>query len=195
VGIIDLEPAARQMAELVSDVPDDPLDRPTPCQEYTLGDLLDHIGGLTLAFTAAARKDLGDKTTRPPTADASCLAPDWRTRIPHDLEALAEAWRDPAAWTGMTQAGGFELPGEFAGAVVLDELVIHGWDLARATGQPYHADPELLEVVEGFLTQWFAQGESAREGRFGPVVPVPDDAPRLDRVLGLCGRDPAWSPD
>lgn len=44
---------------------------------------------------------------------------------------MAGAWKDPAAWTGMTRAGGVDLPGEIAAAVAADELVLHGWDLAR----------------------------------------------------------------
>jgi uncharacterized protein (TIGR03086 family) len=190
---VDLEPATKQMADLVRGVPDAQLDVPTPCPGYRLGDLIDHVDGLTLAFTAAAKKNFGDATSQGPSGNASRLGDDWRTRIPRDLAALAEAWRDPAAWTGMTQAGGLELPGEVAGLVALDEIVIHGWDIARASGQPYDADPRLLEAVHDFVTQFSEPGqEAAREGLFGPVVEVPDDAPFLDRVLGLTGRDPAW---
>lgn len=192
---VDLEPATRQMADLVRGVPDNQLDAPTPNPGYTLGDLLDHIGGMTIAFTAAAKKKFGDETAQGPAGDASRLGEDWRTRIPSDLIALGEAWRDPAAWTGMTQAGGVELPGEVAGLVALDELVVHGWDVARASGQPYDVDPGSLEAVHGFVAQFSEPGqEAARAGLFGPVVDVPDDAPWLDRVIGLTGRDPAWSP-
>ena len=192
---VDLEPAARRMADLVSRVPDELLDGPTPCPAYTLGDLLDHVGGLTLAFTAAATKAFGDARSQPPSGDASRLGNAWRTRIPKDLAALAEAWRDPAAWSGMTRAGGIELPGEVAGLVALDELVIHGWDVARASGQAYDCEAPLLEVVHGFVAQFSGPGQEAqREGLFGPVVEVPEDAPLLDRVIGLSGRDPGWSP-
>jgi uncharacterized protein (TIGR03086 family) len=108
---------------------------------------------------------------------------------------LADAWRDPDAWTGMTKAGGVELPGEVAGLVALDELVIHGWDVARATGQAYDCDAPSLEAVQAFVSQFSEPGqEEMRAGLFGPVVEVPDDAPLLDRVIGLTGRDPAWSP-
>jgi uncharacterized protein (TIGR03086 family) len=193
---VDFEPATRHMADLVRGVPDELLDAPTPCPAYTLGDLLDHVGGATLAFTGAAKKTFGDETSQGPSGDASRLGPDWRTRIPRDLAALAEAWRDPAAWTGTTQAGGIELPGEVAGLVVLDELVIHGWDIARASGQPYDCEPTLLEALYGFVAQFSEPGqEAAREGLFGPVVAVREDAPLLDRVIGLTGRDPHWSPN
>lgn len=190
---LDLEPAARRMAQLVRAVPDALLDAPTPCPDYTLGDLIEHLGGMALAFTAAADKDTGATGGQGPSGDASRLGPDWREQIPADVTAMAEAWRDPAAWTGMTQAGGLDLPGEVAGLVALDELVLHGWDVAQASGQPYDCEPELLDAVHGFVAQFSGPGQEAdREGLFGPVVAVPPDAPLLDRVLGLSGRDPAW---
>jgi uncharacterized protein (TIGR03086 family) len=191
---IDLEPASRRMADLVTSVADDQLGAPTPCAAYSLGDLVDHVGGLSLAFTGAATKSTGAAPGQGPSGDASRLGTAWRTRIPRDLAGLAAAWHDPAAWTGMTQAGGVELPGAVAGAVALDELVLHGWDIARATGQAYEPDQASLEAVHGFLAQFAAPEQAAVRGNiFGPVVPVPDDAPLLDRVLGLAGRDPAWT--
>jgi uncharacterized protein (TIGR03086 family) len=191
----NLEPAARRMGDLVRSVPDDLLDAPTPCPDYTLGDLVEHVGGAASAFTGAAAKDLGDATSQGPSGDSSRLSDDWRNRIPRDLAALADAWRDPDAWTGMTKAGGVDLPGEVAGLVALDELVIHGWDVARATGQPYEVDAASVEAVHGFVAQFSEPGmEEARAGLFGPVVEVPENAPLLDRVIGLTGRDPGWSP-
>jgi uncharacterized protein (TIGR03086 family) len=192
---IDLEPAAQRLAALVTAVPGDALDAPTPCPKYAVGDLLDHIGGLAIGFAAAARKELSEKTAQAPSGDASRLEPDWRDKIPRLLDALADAWRDPDAWIGMTRVGGVELPGEVAAVVALDELVVHGWDLARATGRPYECDRPSLDAVHGFVQQ-FAAPEMApqREGLFGPVVAVADDAPLLDRVIGLAGRDPHWCP-
>ncbi|MGH9132923.1 MAG: TIGR03086 family metal-binding protein [Ilumatobacteraceae bacterium] len=189
---LDLGPATRRMADLVANVPDGMLDAPTPCPAYSLGDLLEHVGGLALAFTAAATKTgLDDTQARP--GDASRLGDGWRARIPGDLAKLAEAWRDPAAWTGMTSAGGIEMPGEIAGLVALNEVVVHGWDVAKAAGQPYDGDTASLEATRELVAQF---GESDRESgptaAFGPVVEVPDHATLLDRVIGLNGRDPQW---
>ena len=193
---VDLAPACRRMAELIAGVPDDRLDGPTPCPDYTLGDLVEHVGGMATAFTAAATKDRGpdgDVGSQPPSGDASRLGDDWRVRIPRALAELAEAWRDPAAWSGKTRAGGVDLPGEVAGLVALDELVIHGWDVARASGQAYDCDRPSLEAVHGFVAAFSEPGqEEERAGLFGPVVEVPGDAPLLDRVIGLTGRDPDW---
>jgi uncharacterized protein (TIGR03086 family) len=191
---IDLEPAARRTADLVTAVPDDLLNAPTPCPAYSVGDLVEHIGGLAIAFRDAAGKISGPTVSQAPAPDASRLGTDWRTRIPEDLVGLAAAWRNPAAWTGMTMVGGVDLPGEVAGLVALDEIFIHGWDLAVATGQKFNCDDASLEVVHGFVLESAAPGQAAlRDGIFGPVIAVPPDAPLLDRVLGLAGRDPGWS--
>jgi uncharacterized protein (TIGR03086 family) len=188
----DLRPAAQRVADLVAAVRPDQLGDPTPCPQYAVGDLVEHIGGLALAFTAAAGKELGGETQGAPVGDAARLPDDWPTRIPQDLEALAVAWQDPEAWTGMTQAGSVDLPGDIAGLVALDELVVHGWDLARATGQPYDPDGADLEAVEGFLAGFGDDREAGPDAAFGPPVDVTDDASALDRVVALSGRDPAW---
>ncbi len=185
---IDLGPAAERAADLIRAVPDDALDLPTPCEEYSVGDLLGHVGGAALAFRAAAVKE---PLEGGPSGDAANLGADWRSRIPRDLVALADAWRDPEAWTGMTAAGGVDLPGETAGIVALDELVLHGWDLAKAIDEPAGYDGPGLEVIHAMVQQFRGAGV---EGLFGPEVPVPDDAPLLDRVLGLSGRSPDWAP-
>ena len=192
---LDLAPAADRLAALVRDVPEDRLGGPTPCPAYTLGDLLDHVDGLSMAFTAAAAKDIGSAGGQGPSGDAARLGDDWRERIPTRLAALAASWRDPDAWTGMTRAGGVDLPGEIAGIVALNELVVHGWDVARASGQDYDVDPVSLEAAHGFVAQFSGPGqEASRAGLFGPVVDVAADAPLLDRVIGMSGRDPGWSP-
>ena len=191
---VDLRPAAERLGALVAGVPDDALGNSTPCPDYQLGDLLDHLGGLAMAFTAAATKTFGDGAPQGPSGDASRLEDGWRARIQADLEGLADAWRDPGAWEGMTQAGGVDLPGEVAGLVALDELVVHGWDVARASGQDFTCDEASLEAVHGFVSQFSGPGqEAAREGLFGPEVEVPEGAPLLDRVVGMTGRQPGWA--
>lgn len=194
MSMVELGPAAQRMSDLIEGVPDRMLGEPTPCDEYTLGDLLDHVQSFARAFTAAARKDTAGMTAGRAPGDASRLGDDWRARIPRDLDALAESWRDPGAWTGMTKAGGIDLPGELAGLIALDELVVHGWDVARASGQDFELDGESLDTVYGFVKQFSGAGqEAAREGMFGPEVPVSDAASVLDRIVGITGRDPAWS--
>jgi uncharacterized protein (TIGR03086 family) len=191
--MLDLGPAARQMANLLARVADEQLTAPTPCAEYILGDLIDHVGGLSQAFTAAAKKEFGSGSSQGPSGDAARLGQDWRTRIPGQLVALVEVWRDPAASGGMTQAGGIDLPADVAGRVALNELVIHGWDVARATGQPFHCDAQALEACWELLAGRSTADQEAGDGAFGPVTDVPADAPLLDRLIGLSGRKPSWT--
>lgn len=189
----DLRPAARLTGAVVAAVSDKALDRPTPCPDFAVRDLLMHIDGLSQAFAASAGKDFGPMTdTSPEEAPTSGLADGWREQISVRLDELAAAWRDPTAWDGMTRAGGVDLPGEIAGLVALNEVVVHGWDLATATGQHYEPDAATAATVHGFLTE--SRTEEVPESLFGPVVEVPEDAPVFDRSLGLAGRDPAWRP-
>jgi hypothetical protein len=80
---VDFGPVARRLAGLVARVGEDELGKPTPLPAYTLGDLIEHVGGLALAFTAAANKDVGSPYVGPPPpGDTSRLGADWQTRIP-----------------------------------------------------------------------------------------------------------------
>lgn len=172
----DLGPQTLIVARLAEGVRDEQLADGTPCPGCAVRNMLGHLTGLAVAFRDAARKDLGATTDTAPDAARPEIGPGWRAELPKVLDELADAWRDPAAWTGMTRAGGIDLPGAVAGAVVADELVIHGWDLARATGQEYTPDPAALRASHDFLRA--AAEESDRgDGIFGPVVFVPADAP------------------
>jgi uncharacterized protein (TIGR03086 family) len=82
-----------------------------------------------------------------------------------------------------------DLPGEVAGAIALAEVVIYGWDVGVSAGLPYHCDPATAQACLDPLAQFDTAGT---EGLFGPAVPVHDDAPALDRIVGLSGRDPHW---
>jgi uncharacterized protein (TIGR03086 family) len=188
--MIDMTSACRRTSEVLSNVKDHQLDGPTPCTAMPLRSLVVHVGGLAQAFAAAARKDFGPLTDTPPADDAP-LAPDWRTAYPDHLAELAKTWQDADAWTGMTRAGNVDLPGEVAGLVALAEVVIHGWDVARASGQRYDVDEPIAQAC---LQHLAAFDTSGTEGLFGPAVPVAGDAPAVDRIVALSGRDPGWRP-
>ena len=190
---IDLHPAAENLNALITSIPDDDLGRATPCSEYSVGDLLDHIAGLSVAFGGAAVKSDGPTSTMGPAGDAGNLDADWRASLPLRVKALAEAWRDPRAWEGMTRVGGQDLPGDVAGIVAFGELTVHGWDLAKATGLPFDVDPASLPALYELARQVFGAPDAPRGPAFKPPVPVPADAPILDQTVALLGRDPGWS--
>lgn len=187
----DLAPAASQIRTLLADVSDDQFPLRTPCDPWTVGDLLDHLMGLTVAFHRGATKAPGN-TAGPGDVSVANLDPDWRRELPARLDALVAAWHDPAAWEGMTQVGGVTMPADVMGVVGLNELVMHGWDLARATGQPYGCDAATATAVHTLLSGM--TGAGAADGIFGPPVAVAPDAAVFDRAVGLAGRDPLWKP-
>ncbi len=192
----DLEPAARQMTRLLAGVSPAQLAAPTPCPDYTLGDLLDHIASVTLAF--AAKTDTGTEqpdVPPPPPGDAAHLPDDWQTRIPTDLTVLVAAWRPPTAWDGMTKVAGIDMPNSVAGLVALEELIVHGWDVARASGQPFDSDQASLDGAFEMLAMFTEPGRDVEPGGpYAKVVEVASDAPLLDQVLARAGRDPSWTP-
>jgi len=191
--MLNLTPATEMVTRVVADIDDDQLGDPTPGGGTTVADLLDHLDGLCLAFTAAAEKDLA-AGSQAPSADGSRLGPDWRMRISGRLAQLASAWQDETAWEGMTRVGGVDLPGEVAAHVAINEVVVHGWDLAAATGHDYAGETELVQTAYAFAQSAVEQNPDGSEGLFGPPVAVPESAPLLDRLIGLTGRDPAWKP-
>jgi uncharacterized protein (TIGR03086 family) len=189
---IDFAPATRAVAAVLDGIRDDQLGDPTPCPDYSVSDVLDHLHGLSSAFTLSATKQTPPGGGRP-QADGSRLAPGWRAEIPVALDRLAAAWTDPAAYDGLTMAGPIEMPAPIAALVALDEVVVHGWDLARATGQAYAPDDSVVLACLGFASG-FEPPPEAGAGPFGPPVPVPDSAAALDRLAGATGRDPHWTP-
>lgn len=202
-AVLDLGPPARQLITLAEGVADDVLQAPTPCGDYTVADVLAHVMGLTIAFRDAAAK------AGTPAQDAAPgrvpLEEGWRDQLPGQLLDMAAAWRVPQAWEGLTKVGGGTMPATIAGQAGLSELVIHGWDLARGTGQPYRIDQASAQAAADFLslapagaqgsqgTQGSQRPRPSPRGPFGPAVDVPAGASALDRAVGLSGRDPRWS--
>ncbi|WP_329454894.1 TIGR03086 family metal-binding protein [Streptomyces sp. NBC_01497] len=190
--VIDLGPACERIRRLAGGVREGDLDGPTPCPDYPVATLLAHVVGLTAGLAATARKDYGPATDTAPGTVLPVLGANWRTVLDRQLGELAQAWRDPAAWLGVSRAGSVDLPARVAGLVTLNELLLHGWDLSRATGQPYEPGDAELRVAHTALTA--AAAGAVPRGPFGPPVPVDGGAPLLDRVVALSGRRPDWTP-
>jgi len=190
---LDFDPPVRELRGLLLGVDDEELAWPTPCPDWNVAALLDHLMGLSWAFTQAARKrtDAPGTDGPPPQPSAQHLSRHWRSRLPMLLEEFASAWKDPAAWTGTARAGGVTMPATVLGTVAMNELIMHSWDLARATGQEYAADPRTLEVLIEFLSE--GSGDAA-SGVLRPVAPGGSEPDLLDEAVALAGRVPDWRP-
>jgi uncharacterized protein (TIGR03086 family) len=182
--------AAEPMRAVVRAIVPEQLGGPTPCQEYDVRGLLNHLLFWGPSLVGAAT----DARVRPPAdseEEVELTGGDWAAGIEAQLDQLAAAWGEPEAWEGTTRIVGPDpMPAPMIGGMVLTELVVHGWDLARAVGQR----PQWDEPVVAFVYAQVAQtAELGREMRvYGPAVPVPDSAALLDRALGRTGRDPDW---
>lgn len=179
-----LRSAAGRTVPVVRRITDDQLTAPTPCSEYDVRALAAHLLQVVVGFQALAAKEQADLSSPPPP-----LTGDWRERFAEETDRLVRAWEEPGAEEGVSQ--GMGLPSRTIGAMGLGDLMVHGWDLARATGQPYELDPALVDVL---CAEYAALAPTARRmGVFGEEVPVPADAGPFAALLGLTGRDPAWA--
>lgn len=93
--LLDLEPAARQIAGMLDTIDDTRLTAPTPCPDVTVGAMLAHVGGLAVAFRDAARKKLGPATGTAPSVESGVLEDGWRGTLPAALDEMVAAWRSP----------------------------------------------------------------------------------------------------
>ncbi len=194
--MIDLRTATDRVSRLVPRTRQDDLRAPTPMEGVDVTGLLHHLLGLTIAFRDAAAKTHGPTTDTPAVVVEGPLPEGWRDDLTIALRELGEAWTDPAAWEGLTRAGGIDLPGEVCGLVALDEVLLHGWDLAVATGQEYAPTDAEAEAVLPIVTpaEDPEQAAAERSGVFGEPAEVPAGATVFERALALAGRDPAWTP-
>lgn len=163
---------------------------PTPCTEFDLRVLVNHFIGTTGALAAVGRGERlnGDD---PYGSKADPSQGDWRDLLSHNVDELSRAWTDPKAWTGQVDMGGSEFPAAMVGEMAMAEIVLHGWDLARATGQQLRVPDGLADELRDSVERTGELGR--RMGAYGPVIEVGADAGPLDRALAASGRDPEWS--
>ncbi|WP_431964089.1 TIGR03086 family metal-binding protein [Actinacidiphila sp. bgisy160] len=187
----ELLAAARDRAlPLVRALPDEAMDAPTPCAEYDVRNLLNHLFRVVVGFQALAAREEADFSVTPDRLTA--YGDDWRVRFEKETELLVDAWAAravPGADEGV--AGSMNLPARTVGAMALLDLTVRAWDLARATGLPYTPDAEGLRALEELVA---AMGPTARKtGVFAERVPVPAGASGFEALLAGTGRDPRWS--
>ena len=178
------------LAPVIGAITADQLAYPTPCTELDVAQLRDHVTGWLDTF-AAGFADPGGQAPRA-GLDGYQAPADPAAAVRAAAATLSAAIAAGAAQRPL-RLGESAMPGDMALSMILWEYQVHGWDLARATGQPWSppaaAAEESLVFAPNMLTPDY-QGEGKA---FAPRVPVPDGAPPLDRLLGLSGRDPGWT--
>lgn len=170
------------LCALVDRIDPTQLNNPTPCAKFTVHDVLDHMVVLGGSFAYLFRGEDAPQLTAPPVY-GWVPAAEFRKA----MDDLLDAVRSPGAMEGTIAAPVGEMPGStFAQFVAFDGL-IHGWDLASATGLEYELPAAVIasvdEFARGALTPDMRDGDT-----FKPAAPAPDDASQLERLVAFSGR-------
>jgi uncharacterized protein (TIGR03086 family) len=177
--------------DAMSAVSPDQFSDPTPCTEFDVRALLGHLLSVLRRVAAVGR---GEPPFSVPQVSTDVPDDGWGAAARAAADDVLAVWTDDALLDRE-----LTLPyGTHRGAVALatytGELSTHTWDLAAATGQSPTWDDDALAV--GLVGTHHILPAEGRGGRipFAPVVPVPDDASPIDRLVAWQGRDPAWRP-
>ena len=171
-----LDEVGALLGAVVSNITPDPLGHETPCDRFAVRDVLDHMIGGATAFAAAFR---GESPGTPPAGDQ--LA-----NFGPTLGNLVAAVSAPGALDQVVEAPFGPTPGDvFARFIALDGLV-HGWDMAVATGQSYTPSDALVADVAAFAAGAL---DPLRDGdTFADATAAPSDATPIEQLAALTGR-------
>jgi len=167
-----------RLSRLVAGLEDAQLDAPTPCKDFAVRDVMEHmIGGATM-FAAAFR---GEEPGPPPATD------DRRAAFATAMDDLRSSLDAPGALERTIASPFGDMPGDtFARLVAMDGLV-HGWDIATATNQPYDPSSEVVAAVDEFARG--ALTDDLRDGdTFAAAVEAPPGASRMAALAAFTGR-------
>ena len=187
----EMTDAAEAAARTVDNVRPDQLTGPTPCPDWDVRTLLNHL--ILWTSYSLERRAHGESVSEELMNADFAAEPDFAAAYRTQLDRALAAWANPAAWERKLNVMGSATPAADVAALAIAELVLHGWDLAAATGQAYTVQDEAAAAA---LAAVEANAELYRQYQgFADPVPLPDGAPVLDRVLALSGRDPRWTSD
>lgn len=176
--------AVDDMTDRVHAIRDDQWHRPTPCAGWDVRELVDHVTLENLQvpplLAGLAAADVAD------ALDGAVLEGDPVAAWDAAARAAVDAFSAPSAADRSVHLPFGDVPGAEYAAEMVADLVIHSWDLARATGGDERLDPELVDVVSA----WFAANEAAYRsgGLIGPHPRTPPDADPQTRLLAAFGR-------
>ena len=177
----EMASAATEAARVVNRVPPGQLDAPTPCPDWDLRTLLNH----TILWTSysAERRAHGESVAEDLMNKDFTADPGFREAYARQIGKAVDAWSDPQAWAGDRNVMGAATPAAEVGAMLIMEMALHGWDVARATGQEFNADDTtaaaLLHIVQ-------AQAELFRTYQaFADAIEPSESATAFERALAL----------
>ncbi len=180
--------ASQATADIASNVTEGQLAGATPCSEFDVKGLSNHIAGFYGMTAMAARKQPMEGER-----GADIVGNDPAAVIPGMIQAAVAAWGEPGSTEGKTKFGPGEYDADFAATITLFETVMHGWDLAKGTGQELQVSDEVGEAIFGIAQQLCSDDQRGEGKPFGTEINVTGGASAFETALGLSGRDPGWS--
>jgi len=184
-----LERALDQTAAVIEAITPDQAGLPTPCADWTVRDLVQHVVAQDLRnFIIAARGEAADWRAR-----AADLGEDWSQEFRSGAARLLDTWRAADLDRPVESPGGGQAQLGARADHQITELAVHGWDLVKATGQTADLDPAVAEHALAWARQMLRPEFRGPDKAFGVEVIVPDDAPSYDRLAGWFGGNPNWS--
>ena len=183
-----LQRACDSTLSVLSAIRSTDLDRPTPCASWTVRDVVNHILDSTAFFAELAEAGLAADHGEDPDLTAG----DFSGTFSQQASRLVAAFSAPGAMDKIMKMSIGELPGSVCAWIAASDVFTHGWDLARATGQPADLEPELAGMLLARVMQTLPDSMrgAAGEAPFGPRVEVAESAPPADRLAAFLGRRP-----
>ncbi len=183
-----LEGVMTKTGAVVANVDKERLTATTPCDEYTVHQLMNHIVGWVQVFEAGCN---GHSFDGDPSAYV--CGPDASELFAKLAASIVAGWKEFGFDREVRISSGSMMPAAMVFNMTVMEYLAHGWDLASATGQPNpYSEAEAAEVLA--RAKVTLPPEYQGEGMsFGAIVPVADDAPAIDQLIGFLGRDPKWA--
>ncbi len=179
--------ACRTISVAVESAGDADLAGPTPCTDFDLRTLLTHFAGTTTALARAAAT--GELDPEDPWGSKVTLTEDWAGQLVGNLNQMSAGWTKADIWSGSIENS--PMPARAIGEMALIEVLLHGWDIARASGNDITVSAPLAAEMLRCVAETAEQGREYEA--YGPEVAVAKDASDFDKALGLAGRDPNWS--
>ncbi|HEX9260498.1 MAG TPA: TIGR03086 family metal-binding protein [Acidimicrobiales bacterium] len=176
--------AVELLQPLVNNTSVDQLDNQTPCSEWKVRDLLNHVIGGGHMFAAGLR---GDPVSGDGSADL--VGDDHKASFQGAVDSLGAALEATDDLNQIVVLPFGTMPAVIALQVAAGDLLVHCWDLSQATGQSFDPPIEFVEASYGFF-QMAVNDDMRAAGMFAPAVPAPDDAPPLTKLLMFAGRQP-----
>jgi len=158
---------------------------PTPCPDWNVEQVMNHMVGALVMFRDVATQGSADPSSYP----SDLIGDDAARSLRQAGDAAVAGWGVPGKLEGPANMPWGEMPAAFALQLPAMDMLVHSWDLVRATGLQVDFNPELVADNYEFVTTSMAD-PVMRGDDFAPPVDIEDDAPELSKVVAFLGRKP-----